>query len=54
MKGRPPQSTLRAKYPDIDLYWHPTKNGELTPDNVGVRSEKIAWFRCPNDPSHDH
>ena len=52
--GRQPKTTLRQKYSDIDTYWHPTKNGDLTPDNVGVRSEKIAWFRCPNDPSHDH
>lgn len=52
--GIKPKTTLRQKYPDIDTYWHPTKNGDLTPDNVGVRSEKIAWFRCPNDPSHDH
>ena len=52
--ARVPRTTLRQKYPDIDLYWHPTKNGDLTPDNVGVRSEKIAWFRCPNDPYHDH
>lgn len=52
--SRSPKTTLRHKYPDIDTYWHPSKNGDLTPDNVGVRSEKIVWFRCPNDPSHDH
>ena len=52
--SRSPKTTLRQKYPDIDTYWHPTKNGDLTPDTVGVRSEKIAWFQCPNDPSHEH
>lgn len=26
--------------------WHPTKNGELTPKNVGKSSNKIIWWRC--------
>lgn len=52
--GRRPKCTLREKYPDIDTVWHPTKNGDLCPDTVGVRSEKIAWFRCPKDSGHDH
>ena len=51
---RPLKTTLRQKYPDIDIYWHPSKNNDLTPDNVGVRSEKVAWFRCPKNELHDH
>lgn len=26
--------------------WHPTKNGNLTPKDVSVRSEKKVWWRC--------
>jgi hypothetical protein len=52
--GRVPKTTLRQKYPDIDLYWHSTKNADLTPDTVAVRSRKIVWWSCPNDESHAH
>lgn len=27
-------------------YWHPTKNGDLTPDNVSTYSNKKIWFIC--------
>lgn len=30
--------TLAEAYPDLAAEWHPTKNGDLTPDDVTVRS----------------
>ena len=54
MKGRPPQNTLREKYPDIDAHWCFERNGNLTPDSVGSRSGKIVWWSCPHNPSHAH
>ncbi|MGC4070832.1 MAG: zinc-ribbon domain-containing protein [Polyangiaceae bacterium] len=27
--------------------WHPTKNGDLKPSQVNVRSTKIVWWLCP-------
>lgn len=41
-------ATLR---PDVAAWWHPTKNGELTPDQVRPFSEKTVWWQCPD--GHD-
>lgn len=32
--------------------WHPTKNGELRPENVAVNSSVYAWWQCPKGPDH--
>lgn len=38
---------LKAKNPTLSLEWHPTKNGNLNPDEVTANSHKIAWWLCP-------
>ena len=43
---------LAARYPAVAAQWHPTLNGELTPDQVRPRSNREVWWRCLNDPSH--
>ncbi len=37
---------LATVYPKIAAQWHPTKNGELTPDMVTVGSKKRVWWQC--------
>ncbi|MBO5395641.1 MAG: zinc-ribbon domain-containing protein [Clostridia bacterium] len=37
---------LETKYPLVAKEWHPTKNGELTPNMVASRSSKKAWWMC--------
>lgn len=37
-------ATLR---PDLAAEWHPTKNGELTPEDVVCNSHKKVWWLCP-------
>ncbi|MCK9577486.1 MAG: zinc-ribbon domain-containing protein [Clostridia bacterium] len=37
-------ATLR---PDLAAQWHPTKNGDLTPDTFTVGSDEKAWWMCP-------
>jgi len=37
---------LEALYPDIANEWHPTKNGDLAPDNVTFGSGKKVWWKC--------
>lgn len=32
--------------PDIIDEWHPTKNGDKTPFDFSVNSQKNAWFIC--------
>jgi hypothetical protein len=38
--------------PDFAAEWHPTLNGELSPDSVGVSSRYVAWWRCRYDSTH--
>ena len=33
--------------------WHPTKNKELTPNQVTSRSNKKVWWLCPKGHSYD-
>ena len=42
---------LSIKYPDVAKEWHPTKNDDLTPDEVAVASNKKAWWIC--DKGHE-
>jgi hypothetical protein len=37
---------LSAIYPEIAREWHPTKNGDLTPDAVPPYSAKKVWWKC--------
>ena len=42
------KNRLSLHYPDLVNEWHPTKNGDLTPDNVSHGSEKGVWWLCKN------
>lgn len=35
---------LASENPDIAKEWHPTKNGELTPDRIASHSNKAVWW----------
>ena len=37
---------LAAAFPDIAAQWHPTRNGNLTPDQVHAGTDAKAWWRC--------
>ena len=43
---------LEALYPDVAKEWHPTKNGNLSPLNVGKGSNIKVWWKC--DKADDH
>lgn len=45
-------NSLLYKFPELAKQWHPTKNGELTPDKVHPGSGKNAWWLCPITCSH--
>ena len=38
--------SLATRHPGIAAQWHPTLNGDLTPDQVGASSGDRAWWRC--------
>lgn len=37
-------NSLSAKKPRLARYWHPTKNGDLTPDKIAPNSSKKVWW----------
>ena len=40
------ENSLSSVYPNLVAEWHPTKNGELTPDHVSKGSSKKIWWIC--------
>jgi len=39
-------TSLATTSPDVAKQWHPTRNGDLRPDQVSMGSEKRVWWRC--------
>lgn len=39
-------NSLATLNPEASMEWHPTKNGELTPSNVILKSTKEAYWIC--------
>jgi hypothetical protein len=46
-------NNLTARYPSIAAEWHPTKNGDVTPDKVVFGSHRKYWWLCGNDSDHE-
>src|SRR5205823_4226319 len=42
-------NSLAALFPKVATQWHPTKNGDLTPDQVPSGSHKKVWWKCDKD-----
>lgn len=51
-KVLPGFNDLKIRYPEIAKEWHPTKNGELTPDKVLPRSKRKVWWLCKEGHSY--
>jgi len=50
----------QRKLPSVSEYnaelakeWHPTKNGDLKPENFSAGSSKKVWWQCSNNPLHE-
>ena len=41
-----PENSLAQKDPALAAEWHPTKNGELKPQDVAAQSNRYAWWMC--------
>jgi hypothetical protein len=46
------ENDLATCYPNIGAEWHPDRNGDLTPEEVGPGSTRLVWWLCPRD--HDY
>ena len=47
------ENNLQVLNPDLAKQWHPTKNGDLTPSDITVRSAKKVWWTCEKDHEWD-
>lgn len=47
------ENCLAANYPALLEEWHPTRNGELTPDGITARNPKNVWWQCAADQTHE-
>ena len=48
-----PESSLAVKNSKIASEWHPHKNGNLTPSDFAVSSNKKVWWLCSNGEDHE-
>ena len=39
-------NNLAVRYPELAKEWHPTKNGDLKPEDVMPGSRKKVWWQC--------
>ena len=46
-------NSLAARFPSIAAQWHPTRNGDVSPEDVVAGSHKKYWWQCPEDPAHE-
>ena len=49
-----PSNSIAILNPTLAIEWHPTKNGTLSPENVGLKSHKNIWWKCPNGDDHEY
>lgn len=49
-----PTTCLAVTHPDVAALWHHSKNGDLTTRDVLAGSTRRVWWRCPENPDHDH
>jgi Probable Zinc-ribbon domain len=47
------QPLLSDARPDLVAEWHPTRNGDATPDDFTCGTAASAWWRCTRDPTHE-
>lgn len=46
-------NSLAARFPEIAKFWHPDRNGDLTPHDVTYGTGREYWWRCPRGPDHE-
>ena len=44
---------LSITHPQLATQWHPTKNGQLTPEQVVAGSNKKVWWICSKGSDHE-
>ena len=47
------KKSLAETHPELAKQWHPSKNGDLTPYDVTLKSGKKVWWKCDNGYDHE-
>ena len=47
------KNDLATTHPYLSMEWHPTKNKELTPEDITYGSGKKVWWLCPNNHEYE-
>ncbi|NED00763.1 zinc-ribbon domain-containing protein, partial [Streptomyces sp. SID6648] len=37
---------LATRHPELAAQWHPTRNNDLTPDQIPYGARRNVWWRC--------
>lgn len=51
-KSAKPRKTV-ADFPELVKQWHPTKNGEIKPNQISYGSTIKIWWICERGPDHE-
>ncbi len=46
-------NSLATLEPELAAEWHPTRNGQTTPEDIVAKTEKYFWWRCRKDSTHE-
>ena len=52
-QGGEVKSSIVETHPQLCEQWHPTKNGELRPENFTAGSGRKVWWKCPVAEDHE-
>mgnify|MGYP005702278633 CR=1 FL=1 len=47
-------NSLLVTHPEVAKEWHPTKNGQLTPNLVRCQSNQKVWWKCDKADDHEY
>lgn len=50
---RPSVTNTVAAYSELAAEWHPTRNGDLTPEMAVASTPRKYWWRCRANPDHE-
>ncbi len=46
-------TSLSETHPQVASQWHPSRNGEWSPEDFPAGSKATAWWKCPQGPDHE-
>ena len=47
------KNNLHLNFPKLSNQWHPTKNGDLKPEDVRIKSRLKVWWKCDKGDDHE-